>query len=145
MSTYLEIKTHLETIATNVGLALDSSDGFEILKQSQNFEQDDIVILNDVSSLKSENSFTKGMFISTTYKFDLWFVKPFIKDDNQDDLDTTYSVLKAAQSSFMFELNKPSTIDYGVENWTDERGKITDNNILGINTKFDLRTACNLT
>jgi len=145
MATYLELKTHLENSAVEVGLTLLTSDGFEVLKQSQNFEHDEIIILNDVADLRTNNTYNKGGHISNNFQFDFWFVKPFVKDDNQDDLDTTYSELKAAANSYFFQLNKASTIQYIIENWADARGKITDNYILAINTKFTLKTQCNLT
>lgn len=143
MANYSEINDILESTAANLSLQYEISDGFEVLKQSQNFEANKIIILKDVSSRTSANAIQGNINTGTPYV--LWFIKNYEKDDNQAQLDVLHNELKVSLDSYMFNLN--SNLSLKAENigtYNTEGSKLTVNYFYGIQVTFTLDTKCNL-
>lgn len=143
MANFIEIMGLLQTTSNNMGYEYIISDGFEIQKQSQSFKKDKIYIIRDVGN-RNSNNIING-YINNSYPINLWFVKNFNKDNNQESLDVIHSELKSAVDSFMFTLNKNSALKAAnIQNYNDSGSKITDNYFYAINVNFNFSTQCNL-
>ena len=143
MADFLKIEEKIKNISIDLNLNYLLSDSFEINNVSQNWNTDDIYLVNDFGLFDVESTHHTGGQIESKMNFVLILAKNFKSSATQEHKKIIYNELFNKAIEFMYNFNSPNDLTLFVSNWRSKKVNLTANSFLGINIFLPIKTTCN--